>query len=84
MFGELETMNARIDSTLAFARDATRQEPRKFVDLSVLVEDVCEDATDSGGAALYRGPRGIDVTCRPSDIHQSRGQCCQIRRFGSR
>jgi signal transduction histidine kinase len=71
MFGELETMNAMIDSTLAFARDATRQEPRKFVDLSVLVEDVCEDVTDSGGTALYRGPRGIDITCRPSDIRRA-------------
>jgi signal transduction histidine kinase len=71
MFGELEMMNAMIDSTLAFARDATRQEPRKFVDVSVLVEDVCEDVTDSGGTALYRGPRGIDITCRPSDIRRA-------------
>jgi signal transduction histidine kinase len=71
MFGELATMNAMIDSTLAFARDATRQEPRKLVDLSVLVEDVCEDVADSGGTALYRGPRGIAVTCRPSDIRRA-------------
>ena len=71
MFGELTTMNAMIDSTLAFARDATRQEPRKLVDLSVLVEDVCEDVADSGGTALYRGPRGIAVTCRPSDIRRA-------------
>lgn len=71
MFGELATMNAMIDSTLAFARDAARQEPRKLVDLSVLVEDVCEDVMDSGGAALYRGPRGIAVTCRPSDMRRA-------------
>jgi signal transduction histidine kinase len=71
MFAELATMNAMIDSTLAFARDATRQEPRKLVDLSVLVEDVCEDVADAGGAALYRGPRGIAVTCRPSDIRRA-------------
>jgi signal transduction histidine kinase len=71
MFGELTTMNAMIDSTLAFARDATRHEPRKLVDLSVLVEDVCEDVADSGGTALYRGPRGIAVTCRPSDIRRA-------------
>jgi signal transduction histidine kinase len=71
MFGELATMNAMIDSTLAFARDVTRQEPRKLVDLSVLVEDVCEDGTDAGGTALYRGPRGIAVVCRPSDIRRA-------------
>ena len=71
MFGELANVNAMIDSTLAFARDATRQEPRKLVDLSVLVEDVCEDVADSGGTALYRGPRGIAVTCRPSDIRRA-------------
>jgi signal transduction histidine kinase len=71
MFGELATMNAMIDSTLAFARDATRQEPRKLVDLSVLVEDVCEDVIDSDGAALYQGPRGVAVTCRPSDMRRA-------------
>ena len=41
------------------------------MDLGVLVEDVCEDVTDAGGAASYLGPRGIEVTCRPSVINRA-------------
>ena len=71
MFGDLEAMNAMIDTTLAFARDDARQEPRRLVDLGVLVGDVCEDVADSGGKVSYFGPRGADVMCRPSAIRRA-------------
>jgi signal transduction histidine kinase len=71
MFNDLEAMNAMIDSTLAFARDDARREPRRLVDLGVLIGDVCEDVADSGCTAFYCGPRGIDITCRPSDIRRA-------------
>ena len=71
MFGDLNAMNAMIDTTLAFARDDAQQDPRRLVDLSVLVADVCEDIADIGGKACYLGPRGIDVTCRPSAIRRA-------------
>jgi signal transduction histidine kinase len=71
MFGDIESMNAMIDTTLAFARDDARQEPRKLVGLDVLVEDVCEDAADVGGSVRYLGPRGIEITCRPSAIRRA-------------
>jgi signal transduction histidine kinase len=70
MFDDLEAMNAMIDSTLAFARDDARREPRRLVDLGALVGDVCEDVGDAGGTALYRGPRDVDIMCRPSDIRR--------------
>jgi signal transduction histidine kinase len=66
MFDDLDSMNAMIDSTLAFARDDTRQEPRKLVDLGVLIGDVCEDVADAGGRVSYVGQRGIDAHCRPT------------------
>jgi signal transduction histidine kinase len=71
MFDDLEVMNAMIDSTLAFARDDSRQEPRRLVDLAVLVGDVCEDVADAGGKASYSGPRGVDVTCRPTLVRRA-------------
>jgi signal transduction histidine kinase len=71
MFGDLEAMNAMIDTTLAFARDDARQEPRRLVDLGVLVGDVCEDVADSGSKVSYFGPRGVDVMCRPSAIRRA-------------
>jgi signal transduction histidine kinase len=71
MFDDLDVMNAMIDSTLAFARDDSRQEPRRLVDLGVLVGDACEDVTDAGGKASYLGPRGVDVRCRPTLVRRA-------------
>lgn len=71
MFDELDSMNGMIESTLAFARDEARQEPRTLVDLGVLVGDVCEDAGDAGDDVAYTGQRGIDVSCRPTLIRRA-------------
>jgi signal transduction histidine kinase len=60
-----------IDSTLAFARDEARQEPRTLVDLGVLVGDVCEDVGDVGGKVAYSPWRGIDVPCRPTLVRRA-------------
>ena len=71
MTNELEAMNAMIESTLAFARDESRQEPRRLVDLGVLVGDVCEDVADAGGEVRFAGRRGIDVACRPTLVRRA-------------
>jgi signal transduction histidine kinase len=71
MFDDLEAMNAMIDSTLAFARDEARQEPRSLVDLGILVGDVCEDAGDAGGQVSYAGRRGVDISCRPTMVRRA-------------
>jgi signal transduction histidine kinase len=71
MFDELDSMNGMIESTLTFARDEARQEPRTLVDLGVLVGDVCEDAGDAGDNVAYTGQRGIDVSCRPTLIRRA-------------
>jgi signal transduction histidine kinase len=71
MFDDLDDMNAMIDSTLAFARNDARREPRRLVDLGVLVGDVCEDAGDAGGMVSYTGQRGIDIPCRPTDVRRA-------------
>jgi signal transduction histidine kinase len=71
MFDDLDVMNAMIDSTLAFARDDSRQEPRRLVDLGVLVGDACEDIADAGGKASYLGPHGVDVRCRPTLVRRA-------------
>lgn len=71
MFDDLEAMNAMIESTLAFARDDARQEPRRLVDLGVLVGDVCEDIADAGSKVSYASGRGIDVPCRPTLVRRA-------------
>jgi signal transduction histidine kinase len=71
MFDDLEAMNTMIDSTLAFARDEARQEPRSLVDLGILVGDVCEDMSDAGGEVSYDSRRGTDISCRPTMIRRA-------------
>jgi signal transduction histidine kinase len=71
MFDDLDVMNAMIDSTLAFARDDARQEPRRLVDIGILVGDACEDASDAGGNVCYSSWRGIDVSCRPALVRRA-------------
>lgn len=71
MFDDLDAMNAMIDSTLAFARDEARQEPRKLVDIGILVGDACEDAGDAGSEVSYSGRRGIEISCRPTLVRRA-------------
>jgi len=68
MFADLEAMRTMIDSTLAFVRDDTAREPRRLVDIGVLVEDVCEDAADAGSSVSYSGPREVNIQCRPTAV----------------
>jgi len=65
MVTELDAMGAMVQSILSFARDDAKREPRTLVDLSALVEGVCEDASDSGGVVTFSGPRGIAISGRP-------------------
>jgi signal transduction histidine kinase len=71
MLADLGEMTAMIASTLAFARDDAQREPRMLVDLGALVESVCENASDAGGAVSVSAPRGVDVTCRPNAISRA-------------
>ena len=71
MLADLDEMSAMVESTLAFARDDAQGEPRMLVDLGVLVESVCENASDAGEDVSFSAPRGLDVTCRPTAISRA-------------
>ena len=71
MLTELDTMAEMIESVLLFARDDTKREPRSLVDLSALVEGVCEDASDAGETVTYSGSRGVTISCRPTVLRRA-------------
>ncbi len=64
MLGEIDMMTGMITSVLSFARDDTKHEPRSLVDLSALVDGICQDAADAGESVTFSGPRGITLSCR--------------------
>jgi signal transduction histidine kinase len=71
MGAEIGTMSAMIDSILAFARDDAKREPQTLVDVDALVEGVCEDASDAGGAVTYAGARGVTVRGRLAALRRA-------------
>jgi signal transduction histidine kinase len=60
--GEIEAM---VEATLAYARNAAAREADTAFDLAVLVQTVCEEAEDAGGRTGYAGPARLSWFGRP-------------------
>mgnify|MGYP005815648089 CR=1 FL=1 len=71
MLEEVDMMTGMVESILSFSRDDAKQEARSLVDLSALVEGICEDAADAGDKATFSGPRGVTLSCRPTAIRRA-------------
>jgi signal transduction histidine kinase len=71
MLDELYVMNGMVESILSFARDDARQEPRSLVDLSALVDGICQDAADAGDPVTFSGPRDVTISCRPTAMRRA-------------
>ncbi len=71
MLDELDMMNGMVESILSFTRDDAKQEARSLVDLSALVEGICEDAVDAGEKVTFSGPRDVTISCRPTAIRRA-------------
>jgi signal transduction histidine kinase len=71
MLDELDMMNSMVESILSFTRDDAKQEPRSLVDLSALVEGICEDAADAGEKVIFSGPRDLTISCRPTALRRA-------------
>ena len=90
MLADLDMMGGMIESVLSFARDDTKHESRSLVDLSALVEGICQDAGDAGEPVTFSGPRGVTISCRPTAIRRAisnlvdnavkygRMRCCKL------
>ena len=71
MLRDLDMMGEMIKSVLALAQDDAKREPRSLVDLSALVEGICEDASDAGEPVTFSGPRGVTIFCRPTALRRA-------------
>ncbi|MDH3474300.1 MAG: ATP-binding protein [Rhodospirillales bacterium] len=65
MLADLDQMEAMIAATLSFAREDVAQEPGRPFDLAVLLQDLCDDAAESGHRAAYQGPTAFTYRGRP-------------------
>ncbi len=67
-FADLAEMQAMLDATLSFARDDASAEPRTSVDLSSLLQTLCDDLADAGQTVAYDGPHRLTLGCRPAAL----------------
>lgn len=68
---DLDEMDAMIGATLAYLRGEAEQEQLRMTDLAAILQTLCDDATDAGGAARYSGPGQARLTCRPIAIKRA-------------
>ncbi|HYD30062.1 MAG TPA: HAMP domain-containing protein, partial [Azospirillaceae bacterium] len=71
MLADLDDMEAMITSTLAFARDDARKEPRAAIDLADLLQSLVEERADAGFEATYDGPVHRVFSCRPMALKRA-------------
>ena len=62
-----------LESTLAFARDESVQEPRSRVDLAALLQSLCSDHADVGQNVKYQGPDRVPFDGRPVALRRAFG-----------
>lgn len=71
LIASLDEMQTITEATLTFAReDATREETRT-VDLSALLESLCNDLTDLGWDVTYKNGQKIPFRCRPQALRRA-------------
>ena len=71
MLDELDMMNGMVGSILSFTRGDAKQEPQSLVDLSALVEGICEDAIDADEKATFSGARDVTISRRPTAMRRA-------------
>jgi signal transduction histidine kinase len=62
---DIDEMRAMLDASLSFARDDTAEEPRTSVDLSSLLQSLCDDLADAGSKITYDGPARLAYWSQP-------------------
>lgn len=68
---DLDEMQAMLESSLTFARDETVSEPRARVDLSALLQSVCDARADSGDDVTLDAPDRLGIEGRPVALRRA-------------
>jgi signal transduction histidine kinase len=64
-------MNEMIGTTLSFARDEVRAEPRRRIDIAALVESVVDDMADAGLPVTMQPVAPLNYECQPGALKRA-------------
>lgn len=71
MLDTIDEMQAMIEATLALARQESTSEETRTIDLSALVESVCEDLAEIGQPVRFIAGERINYRCRPDGLRRT-------------
>jgi signal transduction histidine kinase len=71
MLGTIGEMDEMIGTTLAFARDEVRAEPRRRVDIAALLESVVDDMADAGLPVTMQPAAPLIHECQPGALKRA-------------
>lgn len=71
MLDTLDDMQRMTEATLAFARDEASTEVSRSVDLSALIDSLCQDLGDMGMDVKFEGAQKMPYTCRPISLKRA-------------
>lgn len=71
MLSLIDDMHHLTEGTLTLARDDSFTEKTDIVDVSELIEGVCDDLTDAGIDSAATVERGVNLMCRPHSLRRA-------------
>ncbi len=71
MLATIGEMDEMIGTTLAFARDEVRAEPRRRVDIAALLASVADDMADAGLPVTMRPAPSLSYDCQPGALKRA-------------
>jgi signal transduction histidine kinase len=70
MLDTIDEMQVMTDSALALARQEANTEPTRTIDLTALVESVCDDLSELGQPVRFKPSARITYRCRPDGLRR--------------
>jgi signal transduction histidine kinase len=71
MLATIDEMQAMTEATLSLARHETNAEPTRTIDLSALVESICEDLAELGQSVAFTAGERVTYRCRPDGLRRT-------------
>ena len=71
MLDTIDEMQAMTEATLSLARQENTPEETRTIDLTALVESVCEDLVELGQPVRFEAGERIDYRCRPDGLRRT-------------
>jgi len=71
LLATLDEMQGMTEAALSFARSESTAEPTRKVDLTALLESLCDDLIELGWQVEFSGGDRVTCTCRPDAIRRA-------------